>query len=386
MNDRIKGAFDQVQAGDNLKGMIREFLVDKTGGYTKQRIFCPQRMIPYQSIVSAALCLLLLTFGGHWFYFTPTAKISIDVNPSLELGINRFDRVVAVVAYNEDGRELADCLDIRFMGYQEAVSRILENEKVTALLSQDEVMTITVLDSKGDQSVRILSDMESCVAGHQNAYCYSADSKEVAPAHGHGMSCGKYRAFLELQKLCPDITPEEIQNMTMREIRDLTDSWPEETGKHHHEETWAGERKLWDESKTSEAEETVAGEEKMQSGGTVEGEEKDQPGGIVEGEKKDQLGRTVGGEEKERSGGIVEGEEKTQSGGTVEGEEKEQSGGIIEGEEKEQSGGTMEGEEKDHSEEAVTGDENEPETWADEYGRHGHHGSSRGNGRRKRHD
>ena len=168
--------------------------------------------------------------------------------------------------------------------------------------------------------------MESCVAGHQNAYCYSADSKEVAPAHGHGMSCGKYRAFLELQKLCPDITPEEIQNMTMREIRDLTDSWPEETGKHHHEETWAGERKLWDESKTSEAK------------------------------------------------------------GTVGGEEKERSGGTVEGEEKEQSGGTMEGEEKDHSEEAVTGDENEPETWADEYGRHGHHGSSRGNGRRKRHD
>ena len=161
MNDRIKNAFAQVQAGEELKDKTREFLADKTRGYTEQRRFCPQRMAFCRPIVSAALCLLILVFGGHWFYFTPTAKISIDVNPSLELGINRFDRVVAVEAYNEDGQALAASLDIRFMGYQEAVSRILESEKVAALLSQDEILTITVMESKGVQSTRILSDMES---------------------------------------------------------------------------------------------------------------------------------------------------------------------------------------------------------------------------------
>ena len=84
--------------------------------------------------------------------------------------------------------------------------------------------------------------MESCAAGHQNTYCYSADSREVAPAHDHGMSCGKYRAFLELQKLFPDITPEEIQDMTMREIRDLAEELPEEAEEHlhHHGRAWTG--------------------------------------------------------------------------------------------------------------------------------------------------
>lgn len=38
------------------------------------------------------------------------------------------------------------------------------------------------------------------------------------------LSCGKYRAFLELQLLDPDITPEAVQNMTMREIRELINS------------------------------------------------------------------------------------------------------------------------------------------------------------------
>lgn len=235
MNDRIKEAFDRVQAGEELKDKTREFLARKTGGYTKRA------KNSYRPLVSAAVCLLLLVFGGNWFYFTPTAKISIDVNPSLELGINRFDRVVAVEAYNEDGQELAALLDIRFMEYREAVGQILENERVVALLSQDEIMTITVMESKGNQSVRILSDMESCVSEYKNTYCYSADSREVAPAHEHGMSCGKYRAFLEVQKLCPDITPEEIRGMTMREIRDLVDGIPGKEEESHHEEATAGE-------------------------------------------------------------------------------------------------------------------------------------------------
>lgn len=346
MNDRIKSAFAQVQAGEELKDKTREFLADKTRGYTGQRRFWPQRIAFCQPIVSAALCLLILVFGGHWFYFTPTAKISIDVNPSLELGINRFDRVVAVEAYNEDGQALAASLDIRFMGYQEAVSRILENEKVAALLSQDEILTITVMESKGVQSTRILSDMESCAAGHQNTYCYSADSREVAPAHDHGMSCGKYRAFLELQKRFPDITPEEIQAMTMREIRDLAEELPEEAEEHPHHHGRAG------------------------TGGSGPGSPsqagngKGQPGGAGAEKEKGQASEAAAGNGKWQPGGAGAGAEKGQVSETTSGSGKGQPGGAGAG---------------------MVEDEEEPETWEGEHSRRGHHGRDSGNGGRKGH-
>lgn len=48
--------------------------------------------------------------------------------------------------------------------------------------------------------------------------------KRALAAHEAGLSCGKYRAFLELQLLDPDITPEAVQGMTMREIRELIES------------------------------------------------------------------------------------------------------------------------------------------------------------------
>lgn len=40
-------------------------------------------------------------------------------------------------------------------------------------------------------------------------------------AHEAGMSFGKYKAFLELQALNPDITAEDIKDLTMRQIRDM---------------------------------------------------------------------------------------------------------------------------------------------------------------------
>ena len=61
-----------------------------------------------------------------------------------------------------------------------------------------------------------------------------------------GFSCGKYKALLELQQLNPDINPEAVQEMTMREIRELIDHClddgedgspspnPEKNGHHGH--------------------------------------------------------------------------------------------------------------------------------------------------------
>lgn len=61
---------------------------------------------------------------GSWLYFTPTAAISIDINPSIELEVNRFGRVLSVTGYNDDGRVLADSLPIKHLGYADAAEQV----------------------------------------------------------------------------------------------------------------------------------------------------------------------------------------------------------------------------------------------------------------------
>lgn len=220
MKHDIKEAFRPIQAEQALKDHTKAFLAQKTHGYTKTKT----AKWPARVCAAACACLLLLLVGGRWLYFTPTSQISIDINPSLELSVNRFNRVISASGLNDDGQEFANTLNIKFTNYTDAVDRILESERIASLLSNNEVMTITVTGPDETQSAKIFSEMKGCTAERKNTYCYFAGLEEVAAAHEAGLSYGKYRAFLEIQALDPDMTPDAIQDMTMREIRDLIDS------------------------------------------------------------------------------------------------------------------------------------------------------------------
>lgn len=220
MNNAIKEIFGPIRAEEELKERTKAFLAQKTGNYVR----APAARRGYPVYAAACACLLFLLLGGRWLYFTPTAEISMDINPSIELSVNRFDRVIAVTAFNEDGQELSRELDVKHMDYAQAVEQVLTHDSIAALLSVGEMMSITVVGQDAQQSAKLLSGVEGCVAGKSNIDCYSARPEETAAAHEAGLSCGKYRAFLELQCLDPDVTPEDVQGMTMREIRDLIGS------------------------------------------------------------------------------------------------------------------------------------------------------------------
>lgn len=226
MNKALKELFAPIRAEEDLKGRTGAFLAERTRGYTE----AGARRHGHPARAAACACLLLALLGGRWLYFTPTAAISIDINPSIELSVNRFDRVIAVTGFNEDGQALSGALDVKYKNYAQALEQILHHDSITALLSGGEAMAITVVGPDGRQSAQLLSGIETCAVGQGNIDCYLARPEEAAAAHEAGLSCGKYRAFLELQLLDPDITPRDVQGMTVREIQDMLGSLPSGCG------------------------------------------------------------------------------------------------------------------------------------------------------------
>lgn len=82
---------------------------------------------PYVKYAAAsAACGFVFLIGGAWICLSPTAQISIDINSSVELGINRFDKVVSVKGRNEDGSRLVERLDVWFVDYEEAVEQVMK--------------------------------------------------------------------------------------------------------------------------------------------------------------------------------------------------------------------------------------------------------------------
>ena len=55
--------------------------------------------------MAACLCLLLL---GSWIWQSPIGTVRMQINPDVQMSVNRFDRVVALEGLNEDGAALID--------------------------------------------------------------------------------------------------------------------------------------------------------------------------------------------------------------------------------------------------------------------------------------
>lgn len=216
MSDRLKSAFDTIHAEDELKNSTKEYIAGKIRRNEKKRVFSCMRL----AAAAAGILFLLLGSGGCLAYFTPVYAISVDVNPSIELGINWFERVVSVEGYNEDGSRLAASLDIKYLEYTEALDRILEDENIKLYLLQDEIVSVTVVGNNDKKEEGLLKKVSSHMERHENVHCYMGNSEEVKSAHEEGFSFGKYRIYLELKKLDPDITAQEVQALSMCQIQE----------------------------------------------------------------------------------------------------------------------------------------------------------------------
>ena len=158
---------------------------------------------------------MLAVLGGWRVYFTPTVSVSIEINPWVELSVNRFDRVIAVSGRNDEGAALAEELDLRFLSCDEAIQTVL---------AENAVMDIAVTGADEAQCGRLLSQAESCTAGWDSAHCYHAGSEEAAAAREAGLSLGKYRMYQALQALDPAITAEKVRDMTMSQLQALLEA------------------------------------------------------------------------------------------------------------------------------------------------------------------
>lgn len=259
MNDKLKQSFDHIQAGENLKRRTEAFLAQRTRGYARK---------PHTALRWAAACAFLLTVGlaGAWLFLLPVSAISLDINPSLELNINRFDQVVSVESFNPEGEALAQELDLRFLNYTQALSRLLDDQQVQSYLNQGEGLSILVVCDDQARSEAMLAQVEGCTSGRGNVHCHSGSSQYASEAHAAGFSTGKYQVYLTLKALDPSITPEDAQGMTMRELRDKIEEADNgggsvgETEENLQEEAEASCKKDEDESSQTETESTCKNE------------------------------------------------------------------------------------------------------------------------------
>lgn len=118
----------------------------------------PRQRLRWQRL-AAACVLLVLCAGGifSWLWFSTKAVVSIDVNPSVALSLNRFEYVIDTQAGNTDGAEVLDDVSLKNLKLSTALDALMGAMSRKGYLD-DQAQISVFVDGSDDDFNRELYD------------------------------------------------------------------------------------------------------------------------------------------------------------------------------------------------------------------------------------
>lgn len=169
--------------------------------------------------IAACLALVACLIGGVADFLRPVAYVGIDVNPSVELTLNRFDIVVGTHALNDDGQQALDEAPCMWRAFADA-ARDLDGA-MRAIAGEGAVAEVSIDCDDENRYAALAAQSNNCFGCKGEAHCNRTNAEERQAAHDLSMGVAKYRAYQELQEAGVDISVGKCTSMSMRELRDL---------------------------------------------------------------------------------------------------------------------------------------------------------------------
>jgi len=183
-------------------------------------------------------CMILGSGGGAYAYAkTPVAYVSMDINPSVELGVNAFDKVVSVEAYNEDGEKILKGTKLINSNVSDAVSTVISNAISDGYITKDVTTTttaavsveITTSTDKENVATKLNESLKEAADKtlDNNNMDVEVETENVALARRDearklGVTPGKLNLIQKLQALDSTIDVEDYKDSSVKEIQKKT--------------------------------------------------------------------------------------------------------------------------------------------------------------------
>jgi len=182
--------------------------------------------------LALAMGVILSSAGGAYAYAkAPVAYVSMDINPSVELGVNVFDNVVSVEAYNEDGKKILEGTDLANTNIDDAVSTVISNAISEGYIKKDgsSAIEITTSTDKEKVATKLDESLKEVINETLNDNNVEAEveTEKVAIARRDearqlGITSGKLNLIQKLQALDSAITVEDYKDSSVKDIQKKT--------------------------------------------------------------------------------------------------------------------------------------------------------------------
>ncbi|HEX9062890.1 MAG TPA: anti-sigma factor domain-containing protein [Clostridia bacterium] len=214
-----KGQFVKIKSNDRLKV-----------GYEVDALSPSSLITNTMRIASVAASLLFISGIGLGYYFVnaPYSYVDVDINPSIEITSNIFDRIIKIEALNDDGKNILKLDQYNNESVEEGVQNIIKRAAEKGYIKNDvqNVILVTV-SSKDEKKVENIKtnvsasiDVKKVVKAGTSAEVMmeSTTLEKHDSARKMGMSPGKLSLIEEVIKEKPGLKVDDLKNKPVRDL------------------------------------------------------------------------------------------------------------------------------------------------------------------------
>lgn len=143
-----------------------------------------------RTIMGLAACLVLVLGLSSFAFFRPLSVIGIDVNPSIELTANYFDKVLSVKPLNEDAVTIIGDMDLKYVDLDIAMNALVGSMALHGYFESGQDVAVLVSVTGGSEGhnltlqKKLAVDIEaaaSAVGAKASVYTQNTDKTPAPP-------------------------------------------------------------------------------------------------------------------------------------------------------------------------------------------------------------
>ena len=236
LNNKIRDAF--TRATPNVLDAVRSQCKEQKGTVILMKQ--PNKKKNIWTRFAAAAAALVLVFGlgagvgtyraGH----AVAATVSLDVNPSIEIKVNRREQVLEVTPLNEDAKTVIGTMDFKGSGLDVTVNALIGSMLRNGYLNE---LANSILVSVDDSDAQRGKRLEEKLAGEIDALLHTgtfdgsvlsqtitADTQLEALAQQYGITTGKAQLIQQIVTQDSRYTFENLVSLSINELNLLSES------------------------------------------------------------------------------------------------------------------------------------------------------------------
>ena len=184
-------------------------------------------------LIAVAACFMLLATGGAGYAtaVSPYSHVTLDVNPSIEYTLNRFDQVVSIECMNDEGQEIVDNIsdDIsKFASFEDVFKMTVDELYKLGYLTGDEhdYMVLSVCCDKNSSKA---ADLENSLSAITSDYTLTSEVIEVtekdrAEASDLNTTAGKLALILDVVSKEDKLTEKDVRDFVDKSVKQIAET------------------------------------------------------------------------------------------------------------------------------------------------------------------